>query len=261
MDLNLRGKVVLIAGATGTLGRAATLQFAREGARLALLARDAGKLALLAGEVQALGAAAGCFAADLTNAASCDAAVHAAIAHCGRLDVLVACAGAAQGGAFLSLSDADWQRNLELKLFGSIRLLRAALPQLLVQRAGRVVLVIGNSGRLPEPHMLPGAVANAALLAMVRGLAEELGPQGVSINAVNPGPVRSARWTRMMADAAATTGSTVAATEAPFLAKSALRRLAEPEEIAQHVVFLASEAAAHMTGTWLTIDGGSTKSA
>jgi NAD(P)-dependent dehydrogenase (short-subunit alcohol dehydrogenase family) len=108
--------------------------------------------------------------------------------------------------------------------------------------------------------MLPGAAANAALLAIVRGLAEELGPHGVAINAVNPGPVRSARWDRLMQAAAVREGGTAAEAEARFLEKTALRRLATPEEVATHVAFLASPAAAHLTGTSLTIDGGSTKS-
>lgn len=108
--------------------------------------------------------------------------------------------------------------------------------------------------------MLPGAAANAALLAIVRGLAEELGPHGVAINAVNPGPVRSSRWDTLMQSAASREGITAAEAEARFLQKTALRRLASAEEIAQHVAFLASPVAAHLTGTSLTIDGGSTKS-
>ena len=108
--------------------------------------------------------------------------------------------------------------------------------------------------------MLPGAAANAALLAIVRGLAEELGPHGVSIIALNPGPVRSPRWDGMMTAAAAREGITPAQAEARFLEKSALRRIATAEEVATHIAFLCSARAAHMTGTSVTIDGGTTKS-
>jgi NAD(P)-dependent dehydrogenase (short-subunit alcohol dehydrogenase family) len=113
---------------------------------------------------------------------------------------------------------------------------------------------------MPEARMLPGAAANAALLAIVRGLAIELGVHGIAINAVNPGPVRSPRWDTMMSAAATAAGITAAESERPFLEGSALKRLATPEDVAQHVVFLASERAAHLTGTSVTVDGGATRS-
>ena len=196
---------------------------------------------------------------DLAQAASTDAAVARAAAELGRLDGLVAAAGAAQGGLFWEIDDAAWQRHLEAKLFGTIRVLRAVAPRLVAQRAGRIVLIVGNSAKYPEPRMIPGAVANSGLLAIVRALAEELGPHGVVINAVNPGPVRSARWDAQMQGIAAKEGGTAAEAEAKFLQKAALRRITTPEEVAAHVAFLASPRAAHMTGTSVTIDGGTVK--
>jgi NAD(P)-dependent dehydrogenase (short-subunit alcohol dehydrogenase family) len=261
MDLQLRDKVVVIAGASGVIGAAAARVFAREGAQLALLARSVDRLDALRAELLAAGAprvlAVGC---DLTSPGSTDAAIAQVLAQCSRIDVLVAAAGAAQGGVFWEIDDAQWHANLELKLHGTIRLLRAVIPSMLAAHAGRIVVVAGNAGRQPEPRMLPGAVANAGLLALVRGLAEELGPRGVAINALNPGPVRSSRWDSMMQAAAKRDGVELATAEQPFLDRSALRRLAEPEEIAVHIVFLASARAAHLTGTSVTVDGGSTKS-
>ena len=261
MDLGLNGRHVLISGASGMLGAAAARALAAEGATLTLLGRNPSALEPLAAEARAAGAprcvALGC---DLAQAASVDAAVAAAEAAQGPIDVLVAAAGAAQGGVFWEIDDAAWQRNLEAKLFGTIRLLRAVAPRMVERRVGRIVAIVGNSARQPEPRMLPGAVANAGLLALVRGLAEELGPHGVAINALNPGPVRSPRWDTMMAAAAARAGGTPAEAAAAFLQKTALRRLATAEEVAQHVAFLASPRAAHLTGTAVTVDGGSTKS-
>jgi NAD(P)-dependent dehydrogenase (short-subunit alcohol dehydrogenase family) len=261
MDLELKGRRILLSGATGMIGAAAARALAAEGAELALLGREPSRLAPLLAELQASGAPR-CIAlpCDLASADSTDAAVAAAELDLGPIDVLVTAAGAAQGGIFWEIDDAAWQRNLEAKLFGTIRLLRAMAPRMIGRGAGRIVAIIGNSGKQPEPRMLPGAVANAALLAIVRGLAEELGPHGVAINALNPGPVRSPRWDTMMSAAAARAGGTPAEAEAAFLQKTALRRLATAEEVAQHVAFLASPRAAHMTGTAVTIDGGSTKS-
>lgn len=260
MDLQLQGKKIVIAGANGVLGRAIATALAAEKAVLILLGRETRGLEDFAAQLRANGAAQvavlGC---DLTSAESTDAAIAEAERQLEGIDVFVSAAGAAQGGLFWEIDDAAWQRNLEVKLFGTIRALRAVAPRMVARRAGRIVLVVGNSAKQPEPRMLPGAAANAALLAIVRGLAEELGPHGVSINAINPGPVRSARWDSLMAAAAERDSQTVAETESRFLEKTALRRLATPEEIAAHVVFMASPRAAHVTGTSLTIDGGSSK--
>ena len=260
MDLSLQNKSVLIAGATGVLGQAIAAAFAREGARLALGGRNRRVLDHLRHETMTLGASsAEIFEWDLASESSTVDVVERVVQTFHGLDIFVSAAGAAQGGLFWDIDDAAWQRNLETKLFGTLRALRAIGPKMLQQGSGRIVLVVGNSARQPEPRMLPGAVANAGLLAVVRGLAEELGPQGISINAVNPGPVRSARWQGLMEHAAAREGISPAEAEARFLERSALRRLATADEVAHHVLFLASSAAAHVTGTAITVDGGSTK--
>jgi 3-oxoacyl-[acyl-carrier protein] reductase len=260
MDLELRDKNVLVTGASGMLGAAAARALAAEGARLALFGRDPSKLEPLAVELRALGAPqVALVQGDLAEAASTDAAVAQAIAALGPLDVLVAAAGAAQGGLFWEIDDAAWKRHLEAKLFGTIRVLRAVAPRMVERRSGRIVVIVGNSAKYPEPRMIPGAVANSGLLAIVRALAEELGPHGVVINALNPGPVRSSRWDAQMRGIAEREGGTADEAEARFLSKSALRRITTPEEVAAHVAFLASPRAAHLTGTSVTIDGGTVK--
>jgi NAD(P)-dependent dehydrogenase (short-subunit alcohol dehydrogenase family) len=260
MDLWLQSKVALVAGATGTLGEAICHALAAEGARLALVGRSPQKLAVLEQSLLARYAVeARAIVADLEINAAAEAGIESTLQQFGRLDVLVAAAGAARGGVFTELDDAAWRSSLELKLFGTIRLLRAAIPVMARQKSGRIVVIAGNAARHPEARMLPGAAANAALLAIVQGLAEELGPLGVAINAVNPGPVRSPRWTSLIEAAATREGRPAAEVEARFLEKTPLRRLATPEEVAQHVVFLASERAAHMTGMSITVDGGATR--
>lgn len=264
MNLQLNGCRTVLCGAGGVLGQAIAARLAAEGARLALLGRDR---EVLHQQAQSLTNANADRASnhlaihcDLADAASTDAAIDESEKSLGAIDLFISAAGAAQGGVFWEIDDAAWRSNLEVKLFGTIRALRAVAPRMVARRAGRIVLVVGNSARQPEPRMLPGAAANAALLAIVRGLAEELGPHGVAINAVNPGPVRSSRWDALMNAAAAREGITVAEAEKRFLERTALRRLATADEVATHVAFLASPAAAHLTGTSLTIDGGSNKS-
>ncbi len=261
MDLALRGKLTVVVGASGLLGRATSQALAEEGARLALLGRDLAVLERVVAEAYERGAAqALAFRCDVADAASTDAAIDTIERELGPIDVLIAAAGAAQGGLFWEISDEAWRTSLEAKLFGSIRVLRTVAPRMVARRRGRIVLIVGNTGRQPEPRMLPGAAANAALLAIVRGLAEELGPHGVVINAVNPGPIRSPRWERLMRAAAERERCSVDAPEASHLDRAALRRLGTADEIAQHVLFLASERAGHLTGTAVTVDGGTTKS-
>lgn len=260
MDLQLRDSKVVLCGATGLLGKTIALELAREGAAIALLGRDLATLVALKTEVEASGSSrTATIECQLDSEVSTDHAIHAAIEALGGIDVFIFAAGAAQGGIFWEMDDVTWKSNLEIKLFGAIRALRAVAPVMIRQKAGRIVMVVGNSAKFPEPRMLPGAAANAALLAIVRGLAEELGPHGVSINAVNPGPVRSPRWDRLMQAAATREGIDITQAEARFLEKTALRRLGSAEEVATHVVYLASARAAHLTGTSITIDGGSTK--
>jgi NAD(P)-dependent dehydrogenase (short-subunit alcohol dehydrogenase family) len=261
MDLQLRNSKVVLCGATGLLGKTIALELAREGAAIALLGRNTDALATLKTDVEANGSpSAITIECELDSETSTDQAIGSAIEALGGIDVFIFAAGAAQGGIFWEMDDVTWKSNLEIKLFGAIRALRAIAPAMIQRKAGRIVMVVGNSAKFPEPRMLPGAAANAALLAIVRGLAEELGPHGVSINAVNPGPVRSPRWDRLMQAAASREGIDVNQAETRFLEKTALRRLGSAEEVATHVVYLASPRAAHLTGTSITIDGGSTKS-
>lgn len=261
MDLQLRNSKVVLCGATGLLGKTIALELAREGAAIALLGRNTDALATLKTDVEANGSpSAITIECELDSETSTDQAIGSAIEALGGIDVFIFAAGAAQGGIFWEMDDVTWKSNLEIKLFGAIRALRAVAPAMIQRKAGRIVMVVGNSAKFPEPRMLPGAAANAALLAIVRGLAEELGPHGVSINAVNPGPVRSPRWDRLMQAAASREGIDINQAETRFLEKTALRRLGSAEEVATHVVYLASPRAAHLTGTSITIDGGSTKS-
>jgi NAD(P)-dependent dehydrogenase (short-subunit alcohol dehydrogenase family) len=262
MDLALAGKVVLVTGATGGIGQAAAHALAAEGARLALQGRTADKLGDLCaalgapreGNTDARG-----YPVDLEPPDAAARLVEAVLADCGRLDILVACAGAARGGRFDDMDDAMWRANLELKLFATLRVLRAALAPMRAAKSGRIVLVIGNSAREPEASMLPGAVANAGLLALTRGLARDIAADGIVINAVNPGPVHSERWEHMMNAEAERSGRPRAEVEAPHLERIPLRRLARAEEVARHIVFLASERAGHMTGTSVLIDGGAAR--
>jgi NAD(P)-dependent dehydrogenase (short-subunit alcohol dehydrogenase family) len=188
-----------------------------------------------------------------------DSVVKAGIDAFGRIDILVNSAGASQGGLFWEVPDQVWQDSMELKVMGTIRMMRAVIPHMLENKSGRIVNIVGNTGVQPSPRLLPGSAANAALLAVTRGLGEELAPHNVIVNALNPGPTRTERWTNLMAKQAESSGRTVPEVESDYTDQIPMDRLAEPEEIGRLAAFLSSERAANMTGACLTADGGWTK--
>ena len=260
MDLRLKGKVALITGATGGLGSACARELASEGATLFLTARSGARLDELTSELRdaANGEVDG-QAADLTAPEAAGALAAAAAESLGRVDVLVNCAGASAGGLFWEIPDSAWEDSMALKFMATIRMIRAVLPGMIERRYGRIVTLVGNSGREPDPRLLPSAAANAGLLAVTAGLAREVAEYGVVINAVNPGPTQTGRWEGMMESLAAHSGTTPEEEERKFLSGIPQRRLAQPEEIARLVAFLAGDAAPHMTGRSITADGGASR--
>ena len=260
MDLQLNDKVALITGATGGLGAACAQQLAAEGAVVFLTARTKGKLEELADRVREdIRGEVGWHAEDLTSPGGAEAVVSMAQGVFGRVDVLVNCAGASAGGLFWEIPDSVWEGSHALKFMATVRMIRAVLPGMIERGYGRIVTLVGNSGREPDPRMLPGAAANAGLLAVTVGLARDVAEHGVVINAVNPGPTRTGRWEGMMESFAARSGKTPKEEEQSFLNAIPQKRLGTAGEIARLVAFLASDAAPHVTGRSITADGGASR--
>ncbi len=260
MDLGLKDKAVIVTGGSKGLGAASARRLAAEGARLLLTARDEAQISAVARAIEEeTGTTCATVPADLTQADAADMVVARAIETLGRVDVLINCAGASQGGVFWEIPDRVWEDSFALKFMGTLRMMRAVIPHMRERRSGRIVSIVGNTGRQPNPRILPGAAANAALLAVTAGLAQEVAADGIAVLALNPGPTRTERWTTLMENLAKQSGRTVPEVEEGFLKDIPMNRLGEPEEVARLVAFLASEAAANMTGTSLTADGGWTK--
>jgi 3-oxoacyl-[acyl-carrier protein] reductase len=182
----------------------------------------------------------------------------AAIDAYGSIHVLVNCAGATKRGEFEDLTDADWQDGFALKFFGAVRLTRAAWPHLRVQR-GSVVHISGSGGRTPGAQFAVGGSVNAALLSFTKALAETGLRDGVQVNCVNPGPVRTARLEIRLAKIAAQRGVTREQALEIFLAEEKIARVAEPEEIAALVTFIVGPIGRSLHGSLIDIDGGATK--
>lgn len=260
MDLQLTGKKALVTGGSEGIGKAIARVLAREGCDVAICARRPDVLEAAAREI------AGesnrkivPIPADLTRDADAKSFIEQAHAALGRIDILVNNAGSAPGGMIETLTEADWEKGLQLKFLGYVRCLRHALPIMVKQGGGRVVNLIGNDGVKPSYwEIVPGA-ANAAGQNLTLSLAGQYARHGITFCAVNPGPVRTERWAGLVAAMARDMG--IPYEEADRLAPRSIPvgRIAEPEECANLVAMLASPLMHFVNGTMIEIDGGQQK--
>lgn len=254
MDLELTGKVALVTGASRGIGLATVEALVGEGVTVVGVARGATP------ELEATGATV--VSADLSRPEGAQAVVSAALAAHGGLDLVVNNAG---GGDQLSLAgfldepDDAWQAALDLNLLAAVRVTRAALPSL-IERGGVVLNVSSIGAWKPEGPPLAYNVAKAALKAFGAGLATEVGPLGVRVLTVTPGPVRTAMWEEQMAQATGMPPEAIVA-GVPQQLGMVTGRMSEPSEVAALIAFMLSRRAANITGSDHLIDGGAIRSA
>ncbi|MBM3487051.1 MAG: SDR family oxidoreductase [Alphaproteobacteria bacterium] len=260
MDLKLGGKVALVTGGSKGIGKGIARVLSREGCKIAMCARTMSELKTTAQEIEReTGNPVMPIAADLTRAADAQNFVDAAAKNFGRVDILVNNAGAAPGGVIETLSEDDWANALQLKFMGYVRCTKAALPYMQKQRWGRIVNLIGNDGvKHSYWEIAPGA-ANAAGQNLTMSMAGRYGADNISFVAVNPGPVRTERWDGLVK--AMARDMKLSYEEADKLAPKSipLGRIAEVEEVANLVAYLASDLAHFVNGTMIEIDGGQQK--
>ncbi len=260
MDLGMQGKKALVTGGSEGIGKAVTRALAREGVDIAICARRKEPLEAAAAEIaKETGRKIVPITADLTKAADAEKFVKNAHAALGRIDILVNNAGSAPGGVIEHLSEEEWASALQLKFMGYVRCMKHVLPIMQKQRKGRVVNVIGNDGvKVSYWEIAPGA-ANAAGQNLTMSLASQYGRDNISFVAVNPGPVRTERWTGLVH--AMARDMNLSYEEADKLAPASipLGRIAESEEVANLVTFLASDLAFFVNGTMIEVDGGQEK--
>nr|WSW57802.1 oxidoreductase [Streptomyces sp. NBC_00998] len=257
MDLHLTDKVAVVTGASKGIGLAVTRALAGEGARVVAAARTvSGPLTELAagGRVRPV-------AVDLTSPDGPEQAVREAVAAFGGLDILVNNVGAVRPrlGGFLSLTDEDWAWALTINFLTAVRTTRAALPHLIERGAGSIVTVGSVNAFLPDPAVIDYSAAKAALANFSKALSKEVGPHGVRVNTISPGPVETALWLGeqgVAATVAGGTGSAPADIVAGAAAQSVTGRFTRPEEVADLVLLLASDRSGNITGSDHTIDGG-----
>jgi NAD(P)-dependent dehydrogenase (short-subunit alcohol dehydrogenase family) len=246
----LDGRVALVTGATSGIGRATALRFASEGARVALVGRDAETLAGAARLAREAGGEAAEIRADVMNETDARRAVDETIEHFGGLDVLVNAAGIIANGTVETTPLEDWDAMMNVNLRSVFHLMQLAVPHL-ERRPGNVVNVSSVTGLRAFPGVLAYCVSKAGVDQLTRCAALELAPKGVRVNAVNPGVVVTNVHRR---------GGMSEENYAAFLERSKtthpLGRVGAPEEVAELILFLASDRASWITGATHSIDGG-----
>jgi len=261
MDLRMNGKTALVTGASEGIGKAIAFALAREGVDVAICARRRDKLEAAAAEIaRATNRKIVAIPADLTKPEDAANFVHQAHTALGRIDILVNNAGSSPGGTMEFLTEEHWTQSLQLKFMGYVRCIKHVLPIMQAQKRGRVVNLIGNDGiKHSYWEIAPGA-ANAAGQNLTISLAGQYGKDNISFVAVNPGPVRTERWAGLV-DAMAR-DMKISREEADMLAPRSipLGRIAECDEVANLVTYLASDLAHFVNGTMIEIDGGQEKS-
>jgi 3-oxoacyl-[acyl-carrier protein] reductase len=253
----MANQVALVTGASRGIGQAIAERLGREeGMKVILTGRDREALAAVSAGIPG----SEWIALDLREAAAAQQLLDFALDKGGRrLDILVNNAGATKRGCFTDLTDDEWLDGYSLKLFAAVRLTRLAWPHLAAAK-GSVVNIAGVGGRTPGPEFALGGSVNAALMAVTKSLAETGIADGVRVNAINPGAVRTARLTRRIEAIMKSDAVDAAEAERRFVLRENVTRIGEPADIAELTAFLVSPAGSFLQGALIDSDGGATKS-
>lgn len=243
--ISFDGRVAMVTGASQGIGRACAVALARAGAQVALAARNATKLAEVAAEIEAAGGKAMPFEMDLASEDSIKAVAKAAIAHYGKIEILVNNGGITRDNLMLRMKLADWNAVLQTNLTGAFLLTQAVSSSMLKARWGRIVnisSVVGETGQAGQANY---AASKAGLIGLTMSLARELASRNITVNAVAPGYI-STPMTDVLNDQQ----------RSAMLTQIPLDRAGTPEDVASAVVFLASDQASYITGHVLDVNGG-----
>jgi len=244
---SVKNSVAIVTGAASGMGRATALLFAREGARVAVVDMNADGIAKVTREIEKEGGQASAFVLDVSDAHAIETTIAAIVDVFGGIDILVNNAGIA---ALSALDDARydeiWARVLAINLTAHQRLVRAALPHLRKSTAPRVVNIASTEALGATPRDSAYAAAKAGVAGLTRALAVDLGPEGITVNCICPGPILTG-----MTQAIPEEHKTIFAKR-----RTALRRYGEPEEVAHITLSLCLPAASYITGAVIPVDGG-----
>jgi len=264
MDLGLKGKTALVTAASRGFGREVARQLAAEGARVGLCARGAEDLSVAAEEVREAGQGvwddtAGKVLArpvDVRDAEAMDAFIGRVEKELGPIDLLLVNAGGPRAGRFFDLDDTAWQEAFELSLASATRLCRRVLPGMMERKWGRIVQITSVSVVQPVDNLMLSSVIRPAAHALIKVLAQEAAPHGVTVNSVAPGFHDTSRVQDLIRQQVEQGGGSEAEVLESWTRAIPAGRLGKPEELAGLILFLMSEKAGYITGQGIVSDGG-----
>lgn len=257
MDLGIAGRTALVCGSSSGLGLATAKLLAEEGCRVALNGRhqdrltQAVKSVALEGEREVEG-----FRADVSNPAEAEDLVRRVRDRFGSVDILVCNAGGPPAVQFINAQPENWRAALELNLLSTVHLCRAATPFMRKHRWGRIICITSIAAKQPMSGLILSTTARAGVLGFAKTLADELAADGITVNTVCPGYVRTDRVEDLARQRSKETRRTTVEELNTFVADIPVGRMGEPDELAAAVAFLASERASYITGVALQVDGG-----
>jgi 3-oxoacyl-[acyl-carrier protein] reductase len=256
MNLGLRGKRAIVMAASRGLGFACAQGLAREGCHLVICSRDDARIQA-AGEAirRDTGARVTAVAADVSDAAEAGRLVGICTAEFGGLDIVVHNAGGPPAGEFAGMTEAQWQKAFEQNLLSFVRMANAAVPEMKRSGYGRLLSIASSSVRQPIPNLVLSNAFRAGVWGLAKTISRELAPHGILVNLIAPGRIQTERIEELDHANAAKAGKPIEEIRKASIASIPLGRLGRPEELANLVVFLASDAASYISGQAIFVDG------
>jgi NAD(P)-dependent dehydrogenase (short-subunit alcohol dehydrogenase family) len=257
VSLTLQSKVAVITGGSRGIGRAIAHKLALEGCDLLLAAYTQTNLEEAKEQVSRAGRRVEICPVDLRTLAGCEEVEEKLESTYGNLDILINSAGATKGGLFLETPDSQWEDGFALKFRGAVRMSRLLWPKL-KESHGTIINIIGGFARTPDPDFMIGGAVNAAFANFSKALAGLGLRDDVNVNAIHPGVTVTERFEELFAGRAKLAGTSIEEAKQAGIEKEGIRRLGEPEDVAELACFLCSPEARHIQGTAISVDGGST---
>ena len=257
MDLGLKNRGVIVAASSEGIGRATAEAFAREGAQVAMCARTESTLRQAAAEIQsATGAEVYAEPLDVTDASAVQRFTENVAKRFGRIDVCITNAGGPPAKNFLSVSADEWRKAMDMNFLSVVYLAKAVIPHMQRHRWGRIITITSVSVKQPITDLVMSNAVRAGVVGLVKSLSNEFGKDGILVNNVAPGYTATERLKELAGVRALAAGTSPEAVYGQWSAEIPLRRVGQPQEIADAILWLASERASYLTGQTLLIDGG-----
>ena len=256
MDFGLKGKRAIVMAASRGLGYASALGLAREGCHLVVCSRDQARIEAAADTIRKdTGAKVKALVADVSSGSEAQRLVDTAVAEYGGLEIVVHNAGGPPSGETLAMTDEQWQKAFEQNLLSFTRIVRAAAPEMSKAGYGRVLTIASSSIKQPIPNLALSNALRAGIWGIAKTLSRELAPQNILVNVIAPGRIDTERIAELDQALAQKVGKAVEEVRKASVGNIPLGRLGRPEELANLVVFLASQAGSYITGQAITVDG------